>query len=327
MGIVASSGPRGTVTRKRGRDPGRSASVLGVGVLENQRRGARGALKKVVRSAGVRTARLRPMPDFLVIGAKRGGSTSLYFDLLAHPSYVQLYPPPVPGLKSMATKGVHFFDKNHEQGLDWYRSYMPLRSTRALNARRHGVDPVVGEASPYYLFHPLAASRAHAAVPEARVVALLRDPVVRTHSHWKERRREGAEDLDFVAALDAEPQRLAGERERLLADPGYRSYAWEQQSYATQSLYADALRPWLDLFGRERVLVAASEDYYADPPSVLSRVDEFLGVPPRATSTGKVRNQAPGEPLPVEVRARLEDFFAGPNRELVELLGQDLPWA
>ncbi|MBA3780857.1 MAG: sulfotransferase domain-containing protein [Nocardioides sp.] len=298
-----------------------------MGLVESQRQRTRVALKKAVRSAGVRTSWLRPMPDFLVIGAKRGGSTSLYFDLLAHPSYVQLYPPPVPGLKSTATKGVHFFDENYDHGIDWYRSYMPMRATRALNARRHGAAPVVGEASPYYLFHPVAASRAYAAVPETRVVALLRDPVARTYSHWKERRREGAEDLDFLAALDAEPKRLAGEREKLLADPGYHSYAWEQQSYATQSLYADALRPWLDLFGRERVLVAASEDYYADPLSVLRRIDEFLGVPPRATSTGKVRNQAPGEPLPAEVRARLEKFFASPNRELVGLLGQDLPWA
>ncbi len=280
----------------------------------------------MVRAGGVATSGLRPDPDFLVIGAKRGGSTSLYFDLLAHPAYVRLYPPPVPGLKSIATKGVHFFDSHFTEGERWYRSYLPTRVTRSLHERRLRGPSVVGEASPYYLFHPCAAERAHAMLPEVKIVALLRDPVERTYSHWKERRRAGAEDLDFVAALAAEPDRLAGERERLLADPAYRSYAWEQQSYATQSRYAEALVPWLERYGRDRVLVAASEDYYADPLDVLRRIDEFLGVPPRTSTTGAIRNQAPGAPLAPEVRARLESEFAAPNRELEALLDQRFPW-
>ncbi|WP_170981523.1 sulfotransferase domain-containing protein [Nocardioides dongxiaopingii] len=297
-----------------------------MGAMDEPRRRLRAALKRAVRTAGVATASVRPDPDFLVIGAKRGGSTSLYFDLLDHPSYVRLYPPPVPGLKDVATKGVHFFDSHHLEGMAWYRSYMPTRFTRSVNTWRHGTPSVVGEASPYYLFHPSAAQRAHEALPDVKVVALLRDPVERTYSHWKERRRAGAEELDFVAALDAEPGRLAGERERLLADPAYRSYAWEQQSYLTQSRYAEALRPWLERYGRDRVLVAASEDYYADPLPVLRTIDDFLGVPPRDTSTGAVRNQAPGAPLEPEVRARLQAAFVDANRDLEELLGQRLPW-
>ena len=166
------------------------------------------------------TAGLRPPPDFLIIGTKRGGTTSFYFDLIAHPSYVRLYPPPVPGLKQDATKGVHYFDTNYTRGERWYRSYMPTSAARTRAARRSGGPVVAGEASPYYLFHPVAAERAHASVPEARIIALLRDPVSRTHSHWKERRRAEAEVLDFEEALAAEPGRLAGERRAPDRRPG-----------------------------------------------------------------------------------------------------------
>lgn len=286
---------------------------------------ARDAVKHGMRAVGLATAGLRPLPEFLVIGAKRGGSTSFYFDLIEHPSIVRLYPPPVPLLKPVATKGVHYFDSEFGHGTRWYRSYFPTTATRAVVARRTG-RAITGEASPYYLFHPAAAARAHALVPQTRLIAILRDPVLRTYSHWKERRRQSAEDLDFLDALAAEPERLAGERERLLADPGYQSYPWEQQSYATQSLYAQALRPWIDLFGRDRLFVAASEDYYADPNAVLRACHEFLGLPPRSTATGQVRNAAAGQPLPENLRRALTERFAGPNEELEQLLGQRFPW-
>jgi hypothetical protein len=286
----------------------------------------RRVLKSAVRSAGTATSSLRPLPDFLVIGTKRGGTTSFYFDLIEHPSIMRLFPPPIAGLKRDATKGVHYFDSNFVRGESWYRSYMPTRLSRDLRSRRTGVTSLVGEASPYYLFHPDAARRAHATVPDARLVVLLRDPAMRTYSHWKERRRGNAEDLDFLAALEAEPARLAGERERLLTEPGYVSYPWEQQSYATQSRYAESLRPWVDLYGRDRLLVLASEDYYADPVRVLGDVDEFLGLPRRAASTGAIRNAAPGQGLPDDLRERLATEFADDIAALSALVGRTFPW-
>jgi Sulfotransferase domain len=290
------------------------------------RSAARQAIKTSVRRVGLATASLRPLPDFLLIGAKRGGTTSFYFDLLEHPAIARLFPPPVPVLKTDATKGVHYFDSNAFRSESWYRSHFPTVMARQLRSRRTGVTARCGEASPYYLFHPAAAARAHAMHPEARIIALLRDPVMRTYSHWKERRRGNAEPLDFPAALDAEPDRLAGERERLLDDPHYRSYAWEQQSYATQSVYVDSLRPWVDLYGSGRVHVAVSEEYYTDPGRVLGDVHEFLGLPRLGLGSSKIRNAARGDELDPGIRRRLAARFEGPNQALAELTGRELPW-
>lgn len=286
----------------------------------------RAVLKSIVRAIGMATSSLRPLPDFLVIGAKRGGTTSFYFDLLEHPGVLQLFPPPVPGLKGDATKGVHYFDSNYFRGERWYRSHMPTLPTRWITSHRQGFAPVSGEASPYYLFHPAAAERAYLSVPDARIIVLLRDPVMRTYSHWKERRRGEAESLDFREALEAEADRLRGERERLVADPTYGSYPWEQQSYAAQSRYAESLRPWIERFGRDRVFVTASEDYYADPGQVLGEVHKFLGLPRRVVSSGRVRNAAMGEQLHCEIRSGLAAQFAAPNHDLAELIGRSLPW-
>jgi hypothetical protein len=272
------------------------------------------------------TADLRPPPDFLIIGAKRGGTTSFYFDLLDHPGVVALYPPPVPVLKPIPTKGVHYFDSNATRSARWYVSFMPTSATRRRRERSTGGPVVAGDASPYYLHHPAAASRAHALVPNAKLIALLRNPIDRTYSHWKERRRSNAEPLDFEAALDAEPERLKGERQRLLAETSYVSYPYEQQSYASQSVYVDGLRAWLEQFGRDRLLVVASEDYYRYPNTVLTKVHSFLGLTPLATSKGRVLNEARGSDLDPETRSALAARFAEPNAELERLLGQSFPW-
>lgn len=289
--------------------------------------GSRDLLKNAVRQTGRATAFIRPLPDFLVIGTKRGGTTSFYFDLIEHPAIVRLFPPPLPGIKPDATKGVHYFDSNYTRGENWYRSYMPSLGARAVHAARLHDPVLTGEASPYYLFHPDAARRAHALIPDAKIIVLVREPTMRTYSHWKERRRGGAEPLEFEAALDAEPKRLAGERERLMADPSYASYAWEQQSYATQSIYSPSLRAWSDLYGHEQVKVLSSEHYYANPAAALRGVDTFLGLTPRTQSSGKVRNAAPGEPLPETVRSRLGSEFAESNAYLLATYGREvLPW-
>jgi hypothetical protein len=295
----------------------------------------RGRLKSIVMRAGSgvfrvigsMNARSRPMPDFLLIGTKRGGTTSLYYDLLGVPQIVTLFPSAKHLPKANETKGVHYFDSHYAKGLRWYRSHMPSAASRRRAEKRLGKPVIVGEASPYYLFHPLAAERAHAVAPDAKLIVLLRDPAQRTYSHWKERRRSGAEELEFEAALAAEPERLAGEEERIRADDGYYSYAHEQQSYVAQSRYARALRRWADLYGMENIIVVASEEYYADQPGTVARISEFLGVDGGAVPAGARMNAAVGGALSPEIQDRLTAEFAADNAELERMIGRSLPWS
>jgi len=273
------------------------------------------------------TATIRPGTEFLIIGAKRGGSTSFYFDLLQHSHICPLFPRPDHLPKAELTKGIHFFDQNFDRGERWYRAHLPSRFARSRLISQVGSPVITGEASPYYLFHPAAAARSAGLLPRVKIIAVLRDPVMRTYSHWKERRRNKREDLDFAAALEAEDRRLGDAEQRLTADPAAYDYAHEQLSYARQSEYAPAMERWYEHFPRDQILVLASEEYYADPRAVLDQAQVFLGLPREPLSSSEVRNAAAGEQLDAAIAERLARRFLPLNARLVELTGRTFPWS
>ena len=272
-------------------------------------------MRRSVRAARVElrrpTSRLRVLPDFLLIGAQRCGTTSLYRWLASHP---QVAPP--------LRKEIQYFTLNAERGEAWYRAHFPARA---------GDDgrPLTFEATPYYLFHPLAPARAAAAVASARLVVLVRNPVDRAFSHWRHNRARGTESLDFEAALAEEPRRLRGEVERMLGDPTYRSRAHQLFSYASRGLYAEQLERWFAHFPRQQVLVVRSEDLYRRSEETFSRVLSFLALPEaplRAEPAPAGPGSREGTALPVDVRRRVAEEFRPANLRLAELLGQDPGW-
>jgi len=282
-------------------------------------RGARRVAKRAVRTYGVATAPWRVHPDFLLIGAKRGGTTSLWRYLTEHPDVLGLFPRPE------RIKGVYYFDEQYGRGDRWYRSHFPLRATRA---RRSAVGrrAVVGEATPYYLYHPLAPRRAAADVPEARVLVVLRDPVERAYSHWKERRSNDGDPLDFAAALEAEPIRLAGEEARLVADPHAVSVAHRHWSYVDQGRYAPMLERWFAAFGRDGVHVEISEEMYAAPQATFDRVTDHLGLARHELADPVAHNAEPSPDLDPELRAHLAGLLEPDIRATEAVLGRSLPW-
>ena len=266
---------------------------------------ARKVVRSVVWEAGRRTARWRPLPDFLVLGAQKAGTTALYAYLHWHP-----------GITGPSWKEVSFFDRHWWRGERWYRGQFPLRSAGRL----------VGEASPSYLFHPLAPARARSLVPGARLVALVRDPVARAYSHYQHEVALGREPLGFEDALAAEPRRTAGEVERLRADPRAFSRAWWDHTYVARGLYAEQLERWLAYFPREQLLVVRTEDLGERPAQTYARILEFLGAAhhdlgdyPRIFERGYA-------PMRPETRVSLAETFAEPNRRLEAILGRELGW-
>jgi hypothetical protein len=256
------------------------------------------------------TSRWRALPELLVIGVQRGGTSSLYRYLGAHPQVA-------PSVR----KEVEFFTRRYTEGMGWYLAHFPLR--------RRGT--ITFEADPYYMFHPLAAERAAALVPNARLVVMLRDPVKRAFSQWQHNRRLGVEPLDFAGALEAEPERLAGEEERIMADPGYDPWNHNMLSYAARGRYAAQLRNWLQHFPQDRLLVIRSEDFYADTPANFDRVVSFLHLdpwrPPEFANWSYSRGGGPAqEKIDPGVAAALAESFAGYNHELETMLGLETNW-
>jgi hypothetical protein len=201
------------------------------------------AARSTLRTYGVRTSGQRDVPDFLIIGTKRGGTTSVWNWLVRHPHVAPMFP------AAQQIKSPHYFDINFGRGLDWYRSHFPTRSSLAKTAQRTGFRPLTGEASPYYLFHPLVAERVAEVMPKAKLIVTLRNPADRAYSNYWERRGSDAEDLPtFEAALAAEEERLAGEVEKIKADPRYYSHHHDNHSYLARGRYLEQLQPWFERF-------------------------------------------------------------------------------
>jgi len=273
----------------------------------------------VVRTATRATARWREGPELLVVGTKRGGTTFVWSALQAHPQVLPMVP------RGRNLKSSHYFTHELARGWSWYLGHFPTRWTRRRHARRHG-KALCLEASPLYLFDPRVAARAAAALPTARVVVLLRDPVHRAFSHHHERVKNGTESLPFPEALRAETGRLGGELERMLAEPAYSSRPWDWYSYRARGEYAGQVRRWLDAFGRDRVLVLRSEDLYADPDATLARIQAFAGLDPVRLPAGK-RNRNPGDDrIDPASESLLRAWFAPHNRRLAELLEEEVWW-
>jgi hypothetical protein len=267
----------------------------------------RAVLRNAVWTYGKATSAIRPLPDFLIIGAQKAGTTALYAYLREHPQ-----------ITGPSWKEVSFFDRHFARGEAWYRGNFP----NTLRAR----GGLVGEASPSYLFHPLAPARLAALVPEAKLVALVRNPVDRAFSHYQHEVALGREPLSFEDALVAEDERLHGEEERIVADPAYFSHAWWNYTYRARGRYADQLERWLAVFPREQLLVMPSEELLAEPEQAHGRVLEFLGAGPHRLDAYPRVFERQYEPMRPETRLRLAAEFAEPNRRLYELLGRNLGW-
>ena len=263
---------------------------------------ARVVLRNGVWAYGWVTSPFRPLPDFLVLGAQKAGTTALYEYLTRHPQ-----------ISGPSWKEVSFFDRHWARGESWYRGNFPNV------ARTRGKH--VGEASPSYVFHPLAPRRVQEVVPEARLIVLVRNPVDRALSQYNHEVALGREALPFE-----EEERLRGEQERMAADPRYFSREWWSHTYKARGRYAEQLERWLAVFPREQLLVLPSDDLGSEPARAHAQVLEFLGASPQRLDSYPRVYEREYEPMKAETRERLAAEFEEPNRRLYELLGRDLGW-
>lgn len=257
------------------------------------------------------TARWRKLPDFLIIGTHKGGTSSLLHYITQHPDVIRA-----------SSKEVHYFDGGLEDGIDkypgrnnGYRAHFPLKIHKT---------KITGEATPFYLFHPLAPRRIHEQIPEARLIVLLRDPVARAISHYQHEVRQGRETRSITEAFDSEAALLT----TLSEIKAYNAKEFRQKSYLTRGVYVDQLARYLQLFKRDQLLIIESKDLFESPINTLEQVWTFLGVSGKsivvdttAQNTGTYRDDIDGE-----FRRRLYEYYREPNDQLSDLLKLRMSW-
>lgn len=271
-----------------------------------------GEMSKMAVGWGARrlTSSKRKLPNFMIIGGQRCGTTSLY-------NYVAQHPDVVPAF----IKETHFFDRAYGRGLDWYRTFFPLS-----NSSHPGRKKITGEATPYYLFDHYVPARVAEAVPDVKLIVLLRNPIDRAYSHYQFESRIGKERLSFAQAVEREFELFSEEEARVLADPEYQSDVFSRFSYVARGLYLKQLQRWRKYFSEEQFLIIKSEDFYKNTAAVLSSVFWFLGLDDVLIPDRKSYNSAVYEPMPDQVRSLLADHFTPFNQQLYNYLGRDFKW-
>ena len=264
---------------------------------------------------------IRVLPDFLVIGVHKGGTSALYGHICSHPHVVRA-----------SFKEVHFFDcENYDRGTDWYRSHFVMKGQVATHHSRYGRQLLTGEASPFYLFHPLVPVRAFKVLPKAKLIVVLRDPVDRAYSHFEMSCRRGEESLTFEEAIAEEPLRLKPYIDILSNNPhdtsvGFRS-GYSKFSYLSRGLYANQVKRWLKFYERENILFLRSELLLEQPNAVMQQVFCFLGLPKFEFDFSEKKNVGNYfSSMDSSTRAYLYDYFKPYNTELSELLKENYTW-
>ena len=255
----------------------------------------------------------RALPDFIIIGAQKSGTSSLHSYLTQHPQLLPAY-----------KKEIHFFDgglnpgvDNFEKGQAWYRAHFPLNKNISNHQKTF-------EASPLYIFHPIAPKRIFDLVPKVKIIAVLRNPTERAISHYFHQRRKNREPLSIYEALQEEEKRL----EPVIKEKDYKNDIFIRNSYKSRGLYKYQLERYLNYFSWQQILVINSEDCFAKPDKTLKRVFDFVGVDTEFNVQDlNPRNVASNKSdVPPEVYEYLNSYFLPHNQALYELVGESYGW-
>lgn len=249
----------------------------------------------------------RVLPDFLVIGAMKAGSTTLHQYIVNHPNVIPA-----------AIKEVHYFDYYYGSHF-WYRSNFPKKD----DMNKNGISFVTGEATPQYIFHTLTPKRVYDLMPNVKLMAVLRNPIDRAFSHYNHNVRKGNESLSFEDALFNREEELNREHEKLVSNKDCDIVFYERYNYLNYGKYAEQLSEWFKFFPKEQFYICKTEDLSTD---TLMQMYDFLGLPP--FNPGKIGSLNTGKYASMEpsTREKLIKFFAPHNAKLSALLDMEFNW-
>jgi len=257
------------------------------------------------------TGPIRSLPDFIIIGTARSGSTSLYYNICQHPCVL-----------SAAYDELGFFDSNFHLGLNWYRSLFPTIFSKWI-VKQKKQFAITGEDTPFYIWNPLVAKRILKIIPNIKLIVLFRNPVDRAYSNYHLGVRAGSEKLSFEDAIQMELKKLDKINDEIEQDVD--KYT-TPRSYIAKGFYADQLKVWLELFSSEQLMIVSTEDLESNPQKTLDRIYNFLKIPKNHKLIPEKQKIASYPKMKNKTREFLIDLYKKNNAELFTMIGQKFDW-
>ena len=261
------------------------------------------------------TCPIRILPDFLIIGAEKSGTTSLYDYIIQHPS---VFPSMV--------KEVEFFENKFSKEICFYKSNFPTKLSKFYFEKLKKIKFFTGEATPTYFFYPHAPNRVAKFLPQVKLIIILRNPVDRAYSNYNHSIRGKTEKLSFEEAIKSEKDRLNPELSLIEKDDTYLSYSLRHHAYLLKGIYLKHIEMWQKYFDKENFFIFSTEELQNNPNKIVNEVFSFLELEKYDIVNLKKLNTGKYEEMKLETRNYLIEYFKPYNEKLFNLIGKTFDW-
>ena len=260
------------------------------------------------------TGFIRVIPDFLVIGAKRCGTTSLYQHLSEHPC-----------ISRSPRDNIGFFNENYHLGINWYKSLFPtiFYKKKMESKNKHCL---FFDVTSTYMEEELTAKNVYEVNPNQKIIVILRNPVDRAYSHYHVNVKEKSEKRSFEDAVFEEMNRIKSERIIQNKNKNLRVFTPNNIHYLKKGFYALQLKSWFKIFPREQILVLSTEEFQEDQNLIYKKIFDFLNIPNMKIKSTEKMEKGNYTHMKHDTRNLLLDYFRQCNHELFELINSEFDW-
>ncbi len=261
------------------------------------------------------TSNSRILPDFIIIGESKCGTTSLYNYMIQHPA-----------IKPALTKEINFFNWSYDKPQNWYNAHFPTKFKKKFSKNVFKKPFLTGEATPLYLFNSQVPKRMFKIIPNVKIIIVLRNPIDRAYSHYHDLGvRLGGEKRTFGDAIRSE-LKILEEKNYVITDYDG-NFTDRLYQYVVRGIYLDHLKIWMDVYPVKQFLILKTEELEKNPSEILDSVFKFLSIPDYdKINFEKKHNVSKYEPMNEQSRKMLKEFFKPHNKNLYKFLKQDFEW-
>ena len=256
------------------------------------------------------------LPDFLLIGASRSGSTSLYQGLVEHPN-----------IHTAKTKEIQFFGTKYPRGINWYRYHFPSKFKKfSLKIKKEKF--ITGEGTTPSLDYPHVPKLVKKIIPNVKLILILRNPIDRAYSNYNAAVKNKKMTLSFEDAIKTEEARIKGIMEKMKEDANYISTKYSFNAMLNRGKYYFAIKRWMDVFPKNQFFIIKSEDFFENTKKVFGELHEFLDVPKFDFDSDIIYNERRRTISAMKSKTRddLIEYFRPYNEKLYKLLDRDFDW-
>jgi len=269
---------------------------------------------KVFRAGFFRTITnpIRTLPDFLIIGAPKCGTTSVYDYLIRHPN---IFP--------AKEKEVQFFNSDSNVG---YRSYFPTVFTKYYKKSIQKQSFITGESTPHYLYSDKAPERVKRLIPHAKLIIILRNPIDRSYSHYNFHVKNRNLKVSFEKCIQREmDQKRNPDNDSTKFETVNEIIKSGSYPYLEDGIYVDKMEKWMEIFPQNQFLILEINEL-KNPQKFFTKIFEFLQVLNHEIKNIDKKNVGKYEKMDNKTRDMLIEYFKPHNDRLCKFLGQKFDW-